>query len=71
MIKAGIIGASGYAGNETLRLLLSHPNCVVVAVGGRVAQMVIAPYFTADFELCDELSDTVRGEGGFGSTGRK
>jgi N-acetyl-gamma-glutamyl-phosphate reductase len=33
MIKAGIIGASGYAGNETLRLLLSHPNCEVVAVG--------------------------------------
>lgn len=37
----------------------------------RIAQLVITPYITADFELTDELSDTVRGEGGFGSTGRK
>ncbi len=36
----------------------------------RIAQMVIAPYITAEFEESDELSDTVRGEGGFGSTGR-
>ena len=39
--------------------------------GERVAQLVIAPYVTADFVVCDELDDTVRGEGGFGSTGRK
>ena len=33
--------------------------------------MVIAPFVTANFVLADELDDTVRGEGGFGSTGRK
>lgn len=37
----------------------------------RIAQMVIAPYITAEFKETDALSDTVRGEGGFGSTGRQ
>ena len=37
----------------------------------RVAQLVIAPFLKAEFELCDDLSDTVRGAGGFGSTGTK
>lgn len=38
--------------------------------GERIAQLVITPFITANFELTDELSETVRGEGGFGSTGR-
>ena len=37
----------------------------------RVAQMVIAPVLTPDIVETDELSDTARGEGGFGSSGRK
>ena len=37
----------------------------------RVAQMVIAPFLKVDYTEVDELSDTVRGEGGFGSTGKK
>ena len=37
----------------------------------RVAQLVITPFITADFNLTDSLSETVRGEGGFGSTGTK
>ena len=36
----------------------------------RIAQMVITPYITAEFTPVDFLSDTQRGEGGFGSTGR-
>jgi dUTP pyrophosphatase len=36
----------------------------------RVAQLILAPVVQADFELVEELSDTVRGAGGFGSTGR-
>lgn len=39
--------------------------------GERIAQMVIAPYYTAEFSEVAELSETVRGEGGFGSTGTK
>ena len=38
--------------------------------GERVAQLVIAPAFRAEFALSDALPDTERGEGGFGSTGR-
>jgi dUTP pyrophosphatase len=38
--------------------------------GDRIAQMVVAPVVQAQFELANELQDTARGEGGFGSTGR-
>lgn len=42
-----------------------------VEPGERIAQMILTPYLTAQFIEADELSDTVRGEGGFGSTGTK
>ena len=42
----------------------------VIEPNERVAQMVIAPVFTPDIVEVDELSDTKRGAGGFGSTGR-
>ena len=68
--KVGVVDCD-YRGEVTVALH-NHSNIPqTVAVGERVAQLVIAPYYTADFQLCDELSDTVRGEGGFGSTGRK
>lgn len=37
--------------------------------GDRIAQLVVAPYVTVTCEVVDKLPDTVRGEGGFGSTG--
>lgn len=43
----------------------------IISDGERVAQLVVAPYYLAEFEEAKELSSTVRGEGGFGSTGRK
>lgn len=39
--------------------------------GDRIAQMIISPVTKADIKVVSELSDTQRGEGGFGSTGRK
>ena len=42
-----------------------------VSSGDRIAQLVIAPYLRAEFQPCDDLSDTQRGAGGFGSTGSK
>lgn len=42
-----------------------------VEPGERIAQMILTPYLTAQFVEADALSDTVRGEGGFGSTGAK
>jgi dUTP pyrophosphatase len=38
--------------------------------GDRVAQLVITPVFTPGFLEAEELSDTARGAGGFGSTGK-
>lgn len=37
----------------------------------RIAQFIIAPYLKAEFNLVDELEETSRGSGGFGSTGTK
>ncbi len=68
--KVGVVDCD-YRG-EVMVALHNHSDEVrTVAVGERIAQLVIAPYYTADFCECDELSDTVRGEGGFGSTGSK
>lgn len=68
--KVGVVDCD-YRG-EVMVALHNHSNIPqTVAAGERIAQLVIAPYIVADFEETDELSDTVRGEGGFGSTGRK
>ena len=42
-----------------------------VEPGERIAQIVLTPYLTARFYEAETLSDTMRGEGGFGSTGTK
>lgn len=68
--KVGVID-SDYRG-EIMVVLYNHSNqAVTIAKGDRVAQLVIAPYIKANFQEVDELEDTVRGEGGFGSTGTK
>ena len=68
--KVGVID-SDYRG-EVMVALHNHGKAAqTVEAGERIAQMVIAPYITASFILSDELDETVRGEGGFGSTGRK
>ena len=41
-----------------------------VESGDRIAQLVVAPVLHAEFEEAEELSATVRGAGGFGSTGK-
>lgn len=37
----------------------------------KIAQMVVIPYLTVEFQEVEELSETLRGEGGFGSTGKQ
>ncbi len=50
--------------------LINHGNePFVVEPNMRIAQMIIAPVVQAAFEIVDELDETVRGVGGFGSTG--
>lgn len=68
--KVGVVDAD-YRG-EVMVALHNHSSVpAVISHGERIAQMVIAPFYKAVFEIADELSDTVRGEGGFGSTGSK
>lgn len=68
--KVGVID-SDYRG-EIMVALHNHSNvAVTVAPGERIAQIVLAPYITAAFEEVESLEDSVRGAGGFGSTGTK
>ena len=68
--KVGVVDCD-YRG-EIMVALHNHSNIdQAISPRERIAQMVIAPYITAEFEEADALSDTVRGSGGFGSTGTK
>ena len=68
--KVGVVD-SDYRG-EIMVALHNHSDAdQTIADGERIAQMVIAPYLAVNFILADELDDTVRGAGGFGSTGTK
>ncbi|KZZ10552.1 deoxyuridine 5'-triphosphate nucleotidohydrolase, partial [Oleiphilus sp. HI0078] len=42
----------------------------VIEVGERIAQLVLVPVVQAQFEVVEEFTESARGEGGFGSTGR-
>ena len=67
--KVGVIDCD-YRG-EIMVALHNHSNIEqTILPNERIAQMVIAPYITAEFNLANELSSTERGQGGFGSTGR-
>ncbi|MBQ9510845.1 MAG: dUTP diphosphatase [Clostridia bacterium] len=68
--KVGVID-SDYRG-EIIVALHNHSNeSQTVDAGERIAQMAFLPYMAATFEEAEQLSDTERGIGGFGSTGRK
>lgn len=68
--KVGVID-SDYRGEIMVSLYNQSGETQTVAKGERIAQLVIMPYAAAAFIETDTLSETVRGEGGFGSTGRK
>ena len=62
---------SDYRGEVCVGLCNVSDKPYVIEPFERVAQMVIAPVLTPDITEVNELSDTARGEGGFGSSGRK
>ena len=67
--KVGVVD-SDYRG-EIIVALHNHGNCPqTVEPGERVAQFVITPVLTPAYEVAEELSDTARDQGGFGSTGK-
>ena len=67
--KVGVID-SDYRGEYIVPLYNDSDLPRTVAPGDRIAQLVILPHMTAQFEAADELPETARGAGGFGSTGR-
>ena len=68
--KVGVVDCD-YRGEVKVALHNHSGAAQTVSAGERVAQLVITPYITANFCEVDELSQTVRGAGGFGSTGSK
>ena len=62
---------SDYRGEIIVGLVNQFDEPYTVEPGERVAQMVIMPVCLPEIEECDTLDDTQRGEGGFGSTGKK
>lgn len=67
--KVGVVD-SDYRGEIMVALHNHGKEARTVEHGERVAQLLIMPYVTADFIESDELSNTERGTGGFGSTGK-
>lgn len=67
--KVGVVDAD-YRGEVTVALHNHSDKPQTIEAHERIAQMVIAPFLAASFTEVDELSDTVRGVGGFGSTGK-
>jgi len=60
-----------YKGEYIVALHNDTTETKTVQAGERIAQLILLPYQTIDFKEVDELHDTERGIGGFGSTGEK
>lgn len=58
-----------YRGEVKILLVNLGAEKFVIQPGDRVAQFVLCPVVQAELEIVDELETTIRGEGGFGSTG--
>lgn len=61
---------SDYRGEYIVALHNDTEEDKTIEAGERIAQMVLMPYVKMEFAEVEELSDTERGEGGFGSTGK-
>jgi len=68
--KVGVID-SDYRGEVMVALFNHSGETRTVSHGDRIAQLLIMPVASAVFEEASELENTARGEGGFGSTGKK
>ena len=75
-VKHGIIPGncvgvidSDYRGEIIVGLRNTSSQPFTIEPGQRIAQIVLSPISTAEFIVCENLSDTQRGTGGFGSTG--
>ncbi|MFH1238453.1 MAG: dUTP diphosphatase [archaeon] len=69
-ILGGVIEYT-YRGEYGVIVLNTGNDDFEIKVGDKVAQVIIAPIATADVEVVEELSETVRGDGAWGSTGER
>ena len=60
----------GYTGSIAVKLYNHSDKPYYVEAGDKISQLVVMPILTPSFELVDDLEETERGNGGFGSTGR-
>ena len=67
--SVGVID-SGYRGEILFKFRICKPHISRYSVGDRIGQLIIIPYPDVEFSECDELSETDRGKGGYGSSGR-
>ncbi len=67
--KVGVID-SDYRGEVTVALHNHGSQAQTIVSGDRIAQLLITPVYTPGFTEVSELTDTDRGSGGFGSTGK-
>lgn len=66
--KVGVVD-SDYRGEVIVALHNDTNEVQTVQAGDRIAQLIIVPFTPVEFKEVDELDDTARGAGGFGSTG--
>ena len=69
LIPLGGILDEDYTGEVIVIMLNTTDKYLSINNGDRIAQMAIRPYYQGEFEEVDELDETERGQGGFGSTG--
>jgi len=69
LTSEGVIDV-GYTGSICVKLYNNSDIGYEVYAGDKISQLVILPIIIPNLELVDELEDTERGNGGFGSTGR-
>ena len=67
--KVGVVDAD-YRGEVMVALHNHSGETQIITHGERIAQLVIMPFLAANFVEAETLEDTVRGTGGFGSTGK-
>ena len=68
--KVGVVD-SDYRGEFFVPMRNHGAQPQTIEPGERIAQFILTPYLTAQFFETETLTDTARGEGGFGSTGAK
>lgn len=70
IVSCGGVIDEGYTGSIVVKLYCMSDKGYVFKSGDKVAQLIVQPYLAPPMVIVDELEDTERGSGGFGSTGR-